>query len=50
MNSLSEEDSLYLRQHSDNPVNWQAWNVKSIERGKQEGKPIILFIGYSACH
>ena len=50
MNKLRFEDSLYLKQHADNPVNWYAWKKQSIEKAKKEGLPIILSIGYSACH
>ena len=50
MNELNKEDSLYLQQHAKNPVNWHAWSQKSIEDAKKFQKPIILSIGYSACH
>ena len=49
-NKLSEEESLYLKQHAFNPVQWHAWNIESLKLAKKEGKPIILSIGYSACH
>ena len=50
MNNLSQEDSLYLRQHVDNPVNWNPWNQESLQKAKRIGLPIFLSIGYSACH
>ena len=50
MNKLHFEDSLYLKQHANNPVNWYAWKKQSIEKAKKEDLPIILSIGYSACH
>jgi len=49
-NSLSKETSPYLLQHQDNPVEWFAWNEKSLKKAKDENKPIFLSIGYSSCH
>jgi len=49
-NQLQEETSPYLLQHADNPVQWYAWNKISLELAKKSGKPILLSIGYSACH
>jgi hypothetical protein len=49
-NRLKDETSPYLLQHADNPVHWQAWGPDALERAKREGKPILLSIGYSACH
>jgi len=49
-NTLAQEASLYLRQHAENPVAWQAWNDAALAKAKQENKPILLSIGYSACH
>ena len=49
-NALIEETSPYLLQHAHNPVNWEAWNPKTLERAKQENKPILISIGYAACH
>tara|TARA_B100001248_G_scaffold261923_1_gene254985 strand:- start:7510 stop:9522 length:2013 start_codon:yes stop_codon:yes gene_type:complete len=49
-NNLSQEKSLYLRQHANNPVNWWPWCSEAFERAQEEGKPILLSIGYSACH
>lgn len=50
MNQLDKETSPYLLQHAHNPVNWHAWNASTLEKAKQENKPILLSIGYSACH
>ncbi len=49
-NKLNQETSPYLLQHADNPVNWQAWNSDSLEQARRDNKPILLSIGYSACH
>jgi len=49
-NRLAEETSPYLLQHKDNPVEWYAWGPEALERAKREDKPILLSIGYSACH
>jgi uncharacterized protein YyaL (SSP411 family) len=50
MNKLINEVSTYLLQHKDNPVHWEAWNDESLERSIVEDKPIIISIGYAACH
>jgi len=50
MNKLINEVSIYLLQHKDNPVHWEAWNDESLERSNIEDKPIIISIGYAACH
>ena len=50
MNELQFENSPYLLQHRDNPVDWMAWNPKAFEKAKREDKPIFLSIGYSTCH
>lgn len=50
MNVLSLESSPYLLQHSNNPVNWKAWNPISLAEAKKENKLILISIGYSACH
>jgi len=50
MNKLANETSLYLRQHADNPVNWHSWNDAVLEEAREQGRPILLSIGYSACH
>ena len=49
-NRLINEQSPYLRQHAYNPVDWYAWGPEALERAKAENKPIMLSIGYSACH
>jgi uncharacterized protein len=49
-NRLAQETSPYLLQHKDNPVEWYAWGPDALERAKAEDKPILLSIGYSACH
>ena len=49
-NRLAEESSPYLRQHKDNPVAWQAWSPEVLARAKAENKPILLSVGYAACH
>ena len=49
-NHLSRETSPYLQQHADNPVDWYPWSAEALERARREDKPILLSIGYSACH
>jgi uncharacterized protein YyaL (SSP411 family) len=49
-NHLAEETSPYLLQHADNPVDWYPWGEAALQRAKHENKPILLSIGYSACH
>ena len=49
-NILSEDLSPYLKQHKDNPVNWQTWSKESLAFAKQNKKPILLSIGYASCH
>jgi uncharacterized protein YyaL (SSP411 family) len=49
-NRLADEPSPYLRQHKDNPVDWYPWGPEALERAKREDKPILLSVGYSACH
>ncbi len=49
-NLLANETSPYLLQHRDNPVHWQAWNADSLALARREGKPILLSVGYAACH
>src|SRR5688572_26012077 len=49
-NRLAREASPYLLQHADNPVDWYPWGPEALERAKREDKPILLSIGYSACH
>jgi uncharacterized protein YyaL (SSP411 family) len=49
-NRLSKETSPYLLQHAHNPVDWYAWGDEALESARNEDKPILLSIGYSACH
>ncbi len=49
-NRLSKENSPYLIQHQDNPVDWFPWNREALEKASREDKPIFLSIGYAACH
>ena len=49
-NDLQHETSPYLLQHKDNPVHWMAWGDPAIARAKAENKPILLSVGYAACH
>ncbi len=49
-NRLVKEASLYLRQHAENPVDWYPWDEEALEKARGESKPILLSIGYSACH
>lgn len=49
-NRLIDETSLYLQQHAHNPVDWYPWNEQALQKAKEEDKPILLSIGYSACH
>ncbi|MEL7237184.1 MAG: thioredoxin domain-containing protein, partial [Chloroflexota bacterium] len=50
MNRLQHETSPYLLQHKDNPVHWFPWGEDAFEKAKAEDKPILLSVGYSACH
>ena len=49
-NALSRETSPYLLQHADNPVHWYPWGAEALALARDSGKPILLSIGYSACH
>jgi uncharacterized protein YyaL (SSP411 family) len=49
-NRLARETSPYLLQHAANPVDWYPWGPEALERARKERKPILLSIGYSACH
>jgi uncharacterized protein len=49
-NRLIKETSPYLLQHAHNPVDWYAWGNEAFERARRENKPLLLSIGYSACH
>jgi uncharacterized protein YyaL (SSP411 family) len=49
-NRLAQETSPYLQQHADNPVDWNPWGEEALARARGEDKPILLSVGYSACH
>ncbi|MDS0276941.1 thioredoxin domain-containing protein [Halomicroarcula sp. S1AR25-4] len=49
-NRLDAAESPYLRQHADNPVNWQPWDEQALEAAQERDAPIFLSIGYAACH
>ncbi len=49
-NQLANESSPYLLQHAHNPVNWYPWGDEALQKARQEDKPILVSIGYSACH
>lgn len=49
-NALVNESSPYLLQHAHNPVDWHPWNEQTLAKAKEEGKLLIISIGYSACH
>ena len=49
-NDLANETSPYLLQHADNPVNWLPWNEATLAQARDRNKPILLSVGYSACH
>jgi uncharacterized protein YyaL (SSP411 family) len=50
MNRLAGETSPYLLQHAGNPVDWYPWGEEALGRARKEGRPILLSIGYAACH
>jgi len=50
VNRLAQETSPYLLQHAQNPVDWQPWDDEALARARDEDKPILLSIGYAACH
>jgi uncharacterized protein YyaL (SSP411 family) len=50
VNRLAAETSPYLLQHADNPVDWFPWGEEALSRAREEDKPILLSIGYAACH
>lgn len=49
-NRLIHESSLYLKQHAYNPVDWHPWGEEALAKAKSENKPLLISIGYSACH
>ena len=50
MNKLSNEKSLYLKQHSTNPVDWMPWNQSALKLASEQNKLLIISVGYSSCH
>src|SRR5688572_10329692 len=50
LNRVAEAGSPYLREHADNPVDWYEWGSEALEKAKKENKPLIISIGYAACH
>ena len=50
MNRLAAETSPYLRQHRDNPVDWYAWGPEAFAEARRRDVPVLLSVGYSACH
>ena len=49
-NRLAAETSPYLLQHAENPVHWHPWGTAALEEARATGKPILLSVGYAACH
>jgi len=49
-NNLRFENSLYLKQHAENPIHWQAYGEQPLNKAKELNRPIFLSIGYSSCH
>src|ERR1043166_6285046 len=49
-NRLAAETSPYLLQHRDNPVDWYPWGAEALDRARSVDQPILLSVGYSACH
>src|ERR1700737_3650697 len=49
-NRLAQETSPYLLEHAENPVDWYPWRTEALARARSENKPILLSVGYSACH
>ncbi len=49
-NALAQETSPYLRQHAENPVDWLPWGPEALTRAREQDKPLLVSIGYSACH
>src|SRR6266550_1226993 len=50
MNRLADETSPYLLQHAENPVDWYPWGEQALARAREEDKPVLLSVGYAACH
>ena len=49
-NLLHRETSPYLLQHADNPVHWRPWGPEAFEEARRTGRPVLLSVGYAACH
>ncbi|MBL6973661.1 MAG: DUF255 domain-containing protein, partial [Sulfurimonas sp.] len=49
-NRLEKEDSPYLQQHKDNPVDWWPWCDEAFQKAEKENKTLFISIGYSSCH
>ena len=49
-NHLKGQQSPYLKQHANNPVDWYPWSGEALERAKKEDRPLLISIGYSSCH
>ena len=49
-NALARETSPYLLQHRDNPVDWLPWGEEALRRAREQDRPLLVSIGYSACH
>src|SRR5271155_1628898 len=49
-NRLADETSPYLQQHAENPVDWYPWGEEALALAQRDNKPILLSVGYSACH
>src|SRR6185436_17622940 len=50
VNRLAQETSPYLRQHAHNPFDWYPWGDEAFAKARAEDKPLLLSVGYSACH
>jgi len=50
VNRLASESSPYLRQHADNPVEWWPWGPEALAEAARRDVPVLLSVGYSACH
>ncbi len=50
MNRLAQETSPYLLQHAENPVDWYPWGDEALTRAREQNRPLLVSIGYSACH
>ena len=49
-NRLAQTQSLYLRKHADNPIDWWFWSEEALKASQAQDKPVFLSIGYSSCH